>query len=241
MVSIRYVPLILEQLFYTYNLPFSIIFFCLCLYWIIGLLGVFDFDIDADVDIEVEGVTSYFHAFLKFLNATEIPIMLVLTFISGIGLVINTFLFSLLPVSGVLMSIGLIIGSFFLACLITKYVTVPFRPIFKAIQHNEEKHIAIEGRIGVIRSRALDHSFGIVEVPHEGNGPTKLRCKLPEYHTVMKKGESVIITEYLMDEKIYLVMPAHEVTENLMEKGPKAKISATLESKEQTIEKEIEL
>lgn len=204
----------------VYNLPFTIPFGFLCVYWVLSIIGLFDVDLgldgDLDIDGDIGGLSGGLKSLLNFVNATDVPIMLILTFISGLGLVANVaFNTSLNPNGTPWIGVGFIVASLVLAAVITRYVTKPLKPLFNLMNQNDEDKIAIIGRIGEVKSLTLDNKFGQVEVPHENNAPALLNCRLPDHYTPLKKGDKVLVTEEGPEGKYFLVRPAEELATNL--------------------------
>jgi len=206
---------ILEQLIKPYNLPFTIVFGLLAVYTLISVLGVFDLDVGGDLDLDASlegGVSGWFRSMLGFLNATDIPIMIILIFISAIGLFMNVVSNAYLNAGeSIWLGFGLMVVNFILASVITAFVTKPFIPLFKMLKDDDEDRIPIIGRIGVVKSGQITSKFGQVEVPHQDNSPTLLNCVLPEHYEPLKKGDKVLVVEQLEKEQKFSVKPAAEL------------------------------
>lgn len=190
------------------------------MYWLISSIGLFDLDTDVDVDVDLDVDSGFLNgalrALLNFVNATDIPLMLVLTMLSGLGLVLNVFLTSLLNTKeSIWIAIPLIILSFIIACVLTHYITLVLRPAFKVLSDDSEKHQAIIGRVGTVKSGTLDQKFGQIEVPHENSSPTLLNSILPEHYAPLSKGDKVLVTSHNSKAKVYVVRPAEEFADIL--------------------------
>lgn len=188
-----------QQLTHSYNLIFSIPFGLLCLYWIISSLGLFDIDanvsteLEANPDADLSFLGGALRGFQNCLNASDVPTMLVLTFISGIGIIFNSALLSFFEPTHPALGAAFIVTSFLGAALVTRFLMIPLKPIFKIIHKDEENKTPIIGRIGIVKSGQIDQDFGQVEVQHEKNAPSLLNCILSKRETCLKKGEQVLI------------------------------------------------
>ncbi len=213
-----------KQLTEIYNLPFTITFGLLCLYWLISVLGVFDFgtdvdlDIDADMDADISGLGGAMKGILSFVNAADVPIMLILTFISGIGLILNITMNSAFnPNGNIWIAICIMLIGLLVSAVITRYVTRPLKPLFQLLKKDEERKVPIIGRVGIVKSGSLDQEFGQVEVAHESNSPSLLNCVLSERNKPMKKGEKVLIIAQDEISQKYVVCSLHSAgTEQLV-------------------------
>lgn len=199
----------------------------LSLYWCISMLGIFDFDADVDFDVDadvsgdVAGLSGGLKSILHFVNASDMPVMLVLTFISGIGLALNVMLNSLFNASGnLLLALGLLIVNIIIAAVLTRYVTIPLKPLFKLLKKDEEVKVPIVGRVGIVKSGALDQEFGQALVPNELNSPTLLNCVLSERDEPLKKGDKILVIDYLKDSDKYVVCSLAEAKTELLERSP---------------------
>jgi len=99
-VFLFYTPTVKEiwdQAILYYNLPLTIVLGFIMIYWVLAVLGTidiealdidFDIDLDADVDPDFDldtdatpGDAGFLVGALKFVNAAEVPLMMVLSFL----------------------------------------------------------------------------------------------------------------------------------------------------------------
>ena len=141
-----------------YNLPLTIGLIFFCAYWVISSIGIFDFDADMDIDVDAGG--SAMGSILGFVNATEVPVMFVLSVLNLSMWVISMISNELLNASGNIgVAAGLFIVNFIISVLIVKFVTKPLAPLFKAIRNDVEAAEPLIGQTGKIKSRVLDLSL----------------------------------------------------------------------------------
>lgn len=183
-----------------------------CAYWVISSIGIFDFDTDVDVDIDLDTDANVsieggiFSSILNFVNASEVPIMLVLT-------VLNAFMWAIslsmnehwnpdgsLGIATLFLVVNLIIS-----VIVTKFITKPIAPLFNSIKNDVEAALPLVGQIGKVKSRVLDHNYGQIIVERAKNAPALLSCKLSESDNALVRGDEVIVVRYDKESKRYIV------------------------------------
>lgn len=234
-----------EQLTKIYNLPFAVPFALLCLYWLISIIGLFDFDADLDfeldADTDVGGLSGGIKSLLSFVNAADVPIMLVLTFISGIGLVLNTFANSMMnPTGNLWIAAGIMFAGLIASSIITRYVTKPLKPLFTVLRKDEEAKIPIIGRVGVVKSSSIDQDFGQVEVVHENNSPSLLNCILSEREEPLKKGDKVLVISQDEESGKFVVCSLAQARTTQLQSSPDFTPQLEEEIQQQTINEQYE-
>lgn len=200
-----------EQAIQTYNLPLTLGLGLFCLYWIISCIGIFDFDTDVDIDIDADANVDgsglgIFGSIMNFVNATDIPIMFVLTLINtfmwGIALATNHILN---PEEIGWLALLLLIANFIISSVITRYITMPLVPLFKSLQEDQEQAAPLIGQVGTVKSITLDYKYGQVEIPRDKNAPALINCKLNKADKPLGRGEEVLVVKFEKSSKRYIV------------------------------------
>lgn len=182
-------------------LPFTVALVLCCLYWLIALLGTIDmdmFDLDLDLDSDTDGAVGssggFFSSILQFMNATEVPLMFVLSVISICKWFLNIAAIVTYNQNGVWW-IALLtwLGAFIVSCVITALVTKPFIPLFKAFKAGEDDEEPIIGREATVVTSQLTEEFGQVRVLRERGSAALVHCKLASGGAPLKKGETLMI------------------------------------------------
>jgi len=159
----------------------------------------FDFDVDSEGS-EGGGGNSFFgDAFqtaLKAVNATDVPVMVVLS-ILVIMLWGSTMLGNLWfnPNENMNISASIAIGGLISALLLTRLVTTPLKPVFRALNGSGTPNRPVEGRTGKVRSRVLDSKGGQVEL-EDAETPLLLSARLSEESESLVRGDEVIVYRY---------------------------------------------
>ncbi|MBK1829903.1 DUF1449 family protein [Verrucomicrobiaceae bacterium R5-34] len=214
-----------EQSILSYNLPLTVLLGLLIIFWALALIGTFDidsldFDIDTDIDGDLDtdvsaGSGGFLTAILKFVNATDVPIMMVVSFLSLFMWVISIISnYALNPSQSWIIATGLFIGNFFLSCLLVKLVTSPFKKFFNAFKKGENDDEPVIGRIGTVKSRVIDGKYGQVEIPRQNGAPAIVNCIMGEGHEPLVRGNEVLVYDRDIDRKMFIARSASMANPN---------------------------
>lgn len=181
-----------------------------CVYWLLALLGTVDtdaLDIDADaVSGEAGGV---FASLLQFINATEVPLMFVISVLSVSNWLLNIAAVLTFNSAGVWW-IGLLtwIGTFIVGCLIAAVVTKPLVPLFKLFKAGEDDEEAIIGAEAIVVTSKLTDEFGQVRVLRKKGSSAQVHCRLSNGEAPLFKGDTLMVigrddeTQFYIGKKI---------------------------------------
>ncbi len=204
-------------------LPFTILLAPIFIYWGFCLLGLLDLDFldidfESDTEISQEGLEAeagsasssssgfldQIQGVMKFMNAADVPVMVVLSF-----LVVVLWVFIMvghlamaglnLPFFAGWWPLTALVGSTFL----TKGLTAPLSPLFTSFKEDEAKDPII-GKTAVVRTSSLSSRGGQVKLEHRG-GTTYLNARTPEGSEDLPRDTEVLIYKYDGDSGEYLV------------------------------------
>lgn len=202
------------------NTILSILLILSVVYWVFTMItGIGDYDIDfdagADADfdapdatIEVPQDPSSFIQFLKFLNLDIIPITFFLTLVLLFTWLINVNISYFIPLPYWMYFIT-IVPAFIASLFITKYISMPLKPIFKEINHKGEIAHDYLGRVGVLKSTIEKDKLGMLELVINKD-PIKLLVKSKD-GSLLKEGEKACIVDENPDKKFYLIEKSYEL------------------------------
>lgn len=210
---------IFEQALLAHNLPLTIMLGFVCVFWLLAVLGTVDIDsLDFDFNTDVEGdmntdvtpgSSGFLAGLMKMVNATDVPVMMVLSLLTLFMWVISILSNSAFnPGHSGLIAGGLIIGNFIISCILVKCTTQPLIPFFKAFKKGENDDEPIIGRIGIVKSRLIDTRYGQVEVPRENGAPAIVNCRLADDHEPLIRGTEVLVFEKDEEKKLFVVREA---------------------------------
>ncbi len=193
-----------------YNLPLTIGLICFCAYWLISSIGLFDLDTDVDIEVDTEidvgGAGGIFSSILNFVNAADVPVMLILTLLDAAMWAISMIANGLWNTAGSAgIALGLLLPNFIISVIIVRYLSKPLAPLFNAIKNDVEAAEPLIGQVGKVKSRVLDSNYGQVEVARYHTAPALVNCMLRESDKPMVRGEEVLLISHDKAAKKYVV------------------------------------
>ena len=215
-----------EEAFKFYNFPLTLLMGVVGVFWVLTVFGVFDtdsfepdidadidvdIDVDADVDVDadahvhhVEGSSSGLWLMRAF-GLGDVPLMVLLSVLIfsmwSIAIFSNYYLNS---GGSTLLALVFIIPNFIASLFVMKFVTMPFRPLFRALKTDPDAPEPVIGRTGTVRSSEVTESFGQIEVSTKGT-PLYLNARIAPKDEPLKRGDEALIYRYLKDDGVYLV------------------------------------
>ncbi|CCK77334.1 conserved hypothetical protein [Oleispira antarctica RB-8] len=205
--------------FYQNIASFPTLFFTLLLaltavYWLVAVLGVIDLDV-LDVDMpegDADGGVHQLAGLLLKLGLNGVPLTIVISLLALFGWFICYFavylIFPYIPDGFLEYIVGLpiLVGSLYGAVLITAQIIKPLKPLFANMNKNTVKNVL--GQTAIVRSLRLDSGFGEVLLADGGAGLIfKARTMNNE---TFKKGDRVVLLQYLKDQHAYRVISEAE-------------------------------
>ncbi|MEO2508425.1 hypothetical protein ABHA01_11565 [Clostridium paraputrificum] len=178
-------------------------------YWLTVIIGVIDFDL-FDFDIDGGADIGPFHAFLAFLNLSELPFMLVFSVIVLVFWILAMFMF-LLPITpGGLTNGLLLIPAFIVSSLIAKIITNPLKKIFKKVYQEElNQGEPIVGQIVTLMCDLKDGRLGQGEIKREG-ASILINVKQYDENETFIKGEEAYVTKKNDEKNVYYIIKIKE-------------------------------
>ena len=212
-----------EQALLAHNLPLTIVVGLVCIFWSLTMIGTidfdsFDFDFDSDIDGELnadaaQGASGFLVGLMKLVNATDVPLMMVLSFLSlymWVIAILSNSLFN--PSHSGYVALGLLVVNFIISCVLVKFTTQPLIPFFKAFKEGENDDEPVIGRVGIVKSRLIDNKYGQVEIPRENGAPAIVNSRMADGHNALMRGNHVLVFDKDEDKKLFLVREANQET-----------------------------
>lgn len=205
------------------TIVFTFVLLLVVLYWLIAILGFIDIDFldfdlpDAEGAMEINpdtgmSTSNVLGGMMLRYGLAGIPVTIIISFITLFGWLIcyyaAHFLLGFVP-SGFfrfLIGIPILLGSLYLAVLITSVIIRPLRPLFQKAQQETVKKVL--GQTVVVRTSRVDNDFGEANLEDGGAGLIlKVRTKGDQ---VFAKGDRVVLLERLDGDNIYRVISEAE-------------------------------
>jgi hypothetical protein len=205
--------------FYQNIASFPTLFFTLLLaltavYWLVAVLGVIDIDV-LDIDMpegDADGGVHQLAGLLLKLGLNGVPLTIVISLLALFGWFICYFavylIFPFIPDGFLEYIVGLpiLVGSLYMAVLITAQLIKPLKPLFANMNKNTVKNVL--GQTAIVRSLRLDSGFGEVLLADGGAGLI-FKARTMNNQT-FKKGDRVVLLQYLKDQHAYRVISETE-------------------------------
>lgn len=176
-------------------------------YWIIGALGLIDLDLagDLDGDVDFGALTGLMLTF----GFARVPITLVLSILILICWLISFYLqfylLTWLPEGWLYYLMGAISSFviFIISIPITAIIIHPLKGMFKSVETVTSDHLV--GKDATIATGTVSETFGQARLFNDGAEILlDVRCSAQES---LKKGDKVLLIEYLKDDHTYTVAP----------------------------------
>ena len=197
---------------------FTVLLILSLLYWIVAVLGMVDIDLlDMDYDGDIDAADSsaaqsgIAGLLLKF-GLSGVPLTIIITFIALFGWLISYystyFLIPLVPTTlfKFIASVGILLGTFYFATMMTAIVIRPIRKIFEKLEIDETKHVI--GQTAIVRSSEVTSETGEA-ILNDGGAGLLLNVRANKDERFIKNDEVVII-EQLNDNNLYRVIAKSE-------------------------------
>lgn len=192
---------------------FSVLLVASIGFWLLNLIGLFNFDaFDLDVDVDPSS-TGGFTAVLINLGLTGVPFTLVLTLINLIAWLICYYAaliaLPLIEVGLIKTLAGLVIAiiSFAIALPITAYAIQPLRSLFRKLNDTGTLP-SLLGSKCTIRTTRVDADFGEAECTI--NGLSHIIKVRSHSNNQFKHGDKAVIIEHDLEQNTYQIVTETE-------------------------------
>ncbi|MGP9689580.1 hypothetical protein ACT3TH_10505 [Psychrobacter sp. AOP22-C1-C5] len=186
------------------------------LYWVVSLLGMTDMDtVDigesgGDADIANLSSTGFFTGLMLKFGLYGVPLIIILSLVSLIGWVLSYLYTSFLHQnfdSGLLYYVfgtGALIFVLVISMWLTGMIIAPIR---KNIANIPKRNAASNlGKIAIVRTLSVTNEHGEAELSDGGAGLI-LKIRSETQDSLLKKGDEVVLVEYIAAANIYRVAP----------------------------------
>lgn len=153
---------------------------------------------------------NFFIQTLSFLNVGQVPLTLIISVLAlclWLGSMIANRYFT---GGSVVLATAALVPNFILAIIATRYITLPFRPIFRAITRDRDEDVTVVGQRCIIVTSEATPEFGQAEIKTDG-APLLLNVRTLN-DAYLTKGETAVVVRVDEDRSLYFVTPLPKST-----------------------------
>ncbi|MHA3774283.1 hypothetical protein ACXR0O_22385 [Verrucomicrobiota bacterium sgz303538] len=208
------------------NLPFTVLLSVLVLYWSLVALGALGLDfgahtdidghvdtdlhVDSDVHVDHDLDTGDAHSdwsshLLGFINIGEVPITIVLSIMTlcmwVLSIIVNYYWTGGLLLLGVAALIPIVL----ISAVVTRYLTMPFKPLMRALNREGDEHLPIVGRTCQISTSEANAQFGQAKIDTKG-APIVINIRMLEGGP-LPRGATALVVRQDRSKDIFYVVP----------------------------------
>ncbi len=201
------------------NLPLTVLLAVVAGYWLLVALGAFTLDLEGDIgghaDLHgghdgdahhhADADSGWFSSVLHFVNIGEVPVTIVCSI-----LVLCIWLGSMIAnhywTGGSLaLGLGALVPIFLVSAVVTRYVTMPFKPLLRAMNREGEEHTPVVGRTCEIITSEATAQFGQARIDTKGS-PIVINVRLRTVAS-LPRGATCLVVEEDKANSFYFVVP----------------------------------
>ncbi len=199
---------LIAEAFALVNLPFTVLFGFVFLYWSLVIVGALDAEaVDLDLDGEAGGSGGRWgYAVAHFFYVDEGPFMAIASL-----LVIFMWMFAMLlnhyfnPEHSWWMAGLLAIPNFVASAATTKAVVLPAHRLFRRLRRGEEPaEVPLLGKICRVVTSRVDAQSGQAEVERKGM-PIKINARTVSQAEPLRKGDAAVIYSEDRERNLYFI------------------------------------
>lgn len=192
------------------NIIPTILLVFVLVYWLTVLIGfadldAFDIDLDMETDVNSDASVGWFNHVLYFFNLGQVPLMLFLSFLALPMWLLAIAATDYLGLESVTLSFVLVLPNFVLSLFIAKLLTQPFVTLFDRLEASAEDNIQIVGKVCTIVINASEDRLGQARL--EERGSVLMLNVRTRKGTVLTKGQTGLIIDYLPEKSYYIIEP----------------------------------
>ena len=223
---------LLSEAFRLINLPFTILLILVTGYWLLVAIGAVsgpspdaDLDLggDAHIDHHVDVDTMHHHveghhaahgshdggnwwgSALKFLNLGDVPAMVVLSVLILCMWSFNVIANAYFTGGSALLGGVFVLVNLFLSAVATRYLTMPFKPVFRLLNKDYDENVKIVGQHCRIVTSEATPEFGQAEIATTGV-PLLIHVRTLN-DAILNRGDIAIIVREDAERRVFFIAP----------------------------------
>jgi hypothetical protein len=187
------------------NLAFTILLAVIVLYWVLVSFGALGLDLGGDAELEGDADGGWLSSILGFINIGEVPVTIVLSFLAlfawAQSIVVNYYLTG----GSTLLGLAAIVPILCVSAVATRFCTMPFRPLMRALNRDREEHLPIVGRTCQIMTTEANAQFGQAQIETKG-APVVINVRIADGAPLLR-GSTGLIVRQDSERDVYYVVP----------------------------------
>jgi Inner membrane protein YqiJ, N-terminal len=218
---------LLYESFRLVNLPFTILLILVVVYWLLVAIGALsgpspdadlDLDAHADVDLDAHHQVEGHHSghghhdgsstwgnVLKFVNLGDVPVMVVLSILIlslwSFGVVANRYFTG----GSYLLAAVFLVANFGISAVVTRYVTLPLKPVFRLLNKQYDEPVKIIGQHCRVITTEATPDFGQAEITTNG-APILINVRTLN-DAMLAKGDLAVVVREDTERRIFFITP----------------------------------
>lgn len=191
-----------------YNLIPTVLLGLVLLYWFIAIIGAFDFDF-FDFDLDLDGADAGpFYAILAFLHVAELPFMLVFSVLILIFWMITMIMYYYIPLGGLIGGL-LLIAYLIISVILTKYVTLPLRGLFRYSNMQDDRGNQVVEQLCTLMCQVTGNRLGQAEIERDG-ASIVINVKSEYDNEAFEKNEVAYVSRKDTEKNVYYIVKIKE-------------------------------
>jgi Protein of unknown function (DUF1449) len=211
------------------NLPFTALLGLIVLYWLLVALGALDVHLFSDVhtDGHVEGDvhhgggdhdTGGATKFMDFVGIGDVPVMVIVS-VLGLSMWLGSMLSNYYITGGSqLLALAMLLPIFLVSVVVTRYVTMPLRPLFRLINKDRGAGEEVLGSVCLITTSEATPTFGQAEITRSG-APVLINVRTLG-DAVLVKGARAAVVRSDAEKGVYYITPMPAIESSQTHNNP---------------------
>jgi hypothetical protein len=193
---------VFSEAVWALNFPFTILLGLVMVYWLLVAVGALDDQDAAERDFASDGgwLSGLFH----FANLGEAPLMVVLSILSLClwtgSMIVNHYFTD----HRALLALAFLIPNLVVSLVVTRYLTLPLKPIFQLLRGAEEEPTPLVGQPCRITTSTANEIFAQAEIETKG-APLLINVRTTD-GAALPRGAAAVIFREDTDRGIYFVV-----------------------------------
>ena len=182
------------------NLPFTVFLGLIVLYWLLVALGALDVHLFSDFDSDVHGDIHHdashdigsFTKILHFVGVGDVPVMVIVS-VLGLSMWLGSMIANYYLTDGSqLYALALLIPNFVISVVVTRYITLPMRPLFRSLSKDRGAGEEVLGSVCRITTSEATPTFGQAEITRSG-APVLINVRTLDDAVLVKGAQAAVV------------------------------------------------